>query len=88
MKAFVQYYIKICTGELIEALGTDGVYILDGRNNIDTMRRDAEEYAYTLHNIHKYHGYMIMRGNDFYSDNAITPMIELCYVDLAINFGV
>ena len=88
MKAFIQFYTKNLAGETMEALGTDGVFILDGRNNLDTMIFDGQEQAYSLHRIHKYEGFKVIRGSSFYSENAMTDMIKLDYEHLTNIFGV
>ena len=58
---------KIVTVEKfpIDALGSDGVFILDGRNNIETMVFDSKIRMHTLKNIHNYIGFKIMKGERF-----------------------
>lgn len=47
----------------IEILGSEGVYILDGRNNLDTMINDVENRAQKL--LKKPIGYKIIRAERF-----------------------
>lgn len=77
MKVYVQFYHN-STGYVpnsfppqfkaeyikpIKILGRDGVYILDGRNSLDTMINDAENRAQKLSN--KPIGYKIIRAEKF-----------------------
>ena len=50
----------------IEMCGTDGVFILDGRNNIDTMVFDAEKRMSKMRMIHPdICGYKIIKAQKF-----------------------
>ena len=41
---YVQFYTTGCmTGKEIECSGSDGVFILDGRNRLDIMIQDAKD---------------------------------------------
>ena len=40
MKAYAQFLV-VNSNILMEAMGSDGVFILDGRNNLKTMKIDA-----------------------------------------------
>ena len=51
-----------CEPYVVDATGSDGVFILDGRNNIYTMRADAKERAHKFRFIHKYTHAKIMKG--------------------------
>ena len=64
MKYFVQF-LHIRNGELCENIGSDGVFILDGRNTLDTMKRDAQERLFRLKNVSRIDGYRIMKGERF-----------------------
>jgi hypothetical protein len=64
MKYFVQF-LHIRENELHENLGSDGVFILDGRNNLNTMKCDAQERMFKLRNVSKIDGYRIMEGERF-----------------------
>jgi hypothetical protein len=63
-------YIKVEPFEQ-EILGTDGVFILDGRNSIDTMIQDAKTRADKLKNVKTIHGFKIIRANKFSDTGTI-----------------
>lgn len=50
------------TGEVCDALGSDGVFILDGRNSIDTMVQDAMNRMKNLLKIKSFRGFEIRVG--------------------------
>jgi hypothetical protein len=77
MKYFVQF-LTLSSGQTfkdgkminvekfpIEAMGSDGVYILDGRNSLETMKDDAKNRIEKLKNVQSYLGFKIMRGERF-----------------------
>lgn len=68
MKFYVQF-TEVKDNKIIEKIGSDGVFILDGRNNLRTMKCDAIERAYRLRNVQNIDGYKIMRGTRF--DNSV-----------------
>lgn len=72
MKYYAQFQEFDLKGNLVDAFGSDGVYILDGRNTLDTMINDAEKQLYrlTCRGYKRYKGYTIQKGNRF--DNSIT----------------
>lgn len=49
----------------IEICGSDGVYILDGRNNLDNMIFDAEKRLEKMRTIHNVIGYKIIKAQRF-----------------------
>ena len=51
-----------CEPYVVDATGSEGVFILDGRNSIYTMRADAKERAYRLRLIHNFTHAKIMKG--------------------------
>lgn len=59
----------------MEACGSDGVFILDGRNNLDTMIDDAFSRMHTLRKVSRFSGFKIMRG-DFKSSKCIYKYIK------------
>lgn len=61
MKYYVQF-LQVRNEKIYEILGSEGVFILDGRNNLLTMKVDAIERALLLKNIHKISGWRIMKG--------------------------
>lgn len=40
---YTQFMTRDLTGDVVEALGSDGVFILDGRNRLGTMAADSLE---------------------------------------------
>jgi len=46
----------------IDACGSDGVFILDGRNALETMENDAIERAHKLSKVKSYDRYEIRKG--------------------------
>lgn len=56
----------------IEMCGSDGVYILDGRNNLDNMIIDAEERMEKMRTIHTYIiGYKIIKAQSLLDTGTI-----------------
>ena len=74
MKTWAQFYQHV-GDRVAPCLGSDAVFILDGRNSIKTMKEDCEERIRQLKNCHKYVAYRIYRGEHFYEDNPLTPMM-------------
>ena len=74
MKTWCQFYQHV-GDKIAPCLGSDAVFILDGRNSIKTMKEDCEERIRQLKNCHKYVAYRIYRGEHFYEDNPLTPMM-------------
>lgn len=73
---FVQYYIAGCiTGEPIEPCGDRAVIILDGRNNLETMKQDAINNNGINRPV--YIGFKIFKGESFSRLNPLTPYIKL-----------
>ena len=52
MKYYVQFYRASDPTSKTEILGSDGVYILDGRNSLPTMIEDAKKRINQIKNIH------------------------------------
>lgn len=75
MKYYVQFKKYNLANEISDCLGTDGVYILDGRNKLNTMIVDAFEQIYRLRRVQKgIIGFVIHKGN-FRQSVPITPFI-------------
>lgn len=71
MKYYVQFLQLNAKKELSEALGSDGVFILDGRNNLLTMTCDAIMRYHHMSKIHpEYCGWEIKKGDRF--SNSVT----------------
>lgn len=62
MKAYVQFYENL--KKPIEAIGSDGVYILDGRNSINAMVYDAKDRMKKLA-IKNFVGFKIIEAQRF-----------------------
>ena len=69
MKVYVQFFHMSHNYDgnhpehLIEACGDSGVFILDGRNSLDTWKQDAENRVKQLCTWKKYTKYEIRRGD-------------------------
>lgn len=75
MKAYVQYYETNCiTKKLHAPCGDRSVVVLDGRNNLATMKSDA--IRFNGYRRPKYEAYQIFKG-DFRESKAITDIINL-----------
>ena len=71
---WVQFYHKLYDGSIAESVGFDSVYILDGRNSLWTMKVNSEKRMKQL-SCHSFIGYRIFRGDHFYENNPLTPII-------------
>ena len=61
---YTQFFEENTKGEVWTALGSDGVFILDGRNKLPTLIKDSEERWRKLSNLHpEYIGFKILRGD-------------------------
>ena len=51
-------------GNIVESLGSDGIFMLDGRNKLETMIDDSKDrFTRMTKNIHpEYIGFRIMKG--------------------------
>lgn len=66
MKYYVQYKMRDLAGKVVDAMGSDGVFILDGRNTIATMIEDAKTRMEKLELVQPYYlGFEINRGDRF-----------------------
>jgi len=72
MTAYVQFLTKNLKGQTVEACGSDGVFILDGRNCLDTMINDAYEQKHKLRFVQKHYvGFEIRKGARFESYTVV-----------------
>jgi len=61
---------KTIPHEFSEVLGSDGIFILDGRNNLTTMHYDCKCQIERLKNVKSgIIGYRIYRGSNFENEN-------------------
>jgi len=74
MKYYVQFLDKNLKGEIGEACGSDGVFILDGRNSLSTMLDDAYERMARFDKLHNYVGFTIRRGDLKHSARVATRL--------------
>lgn len=77
MKYYTQFYTKNHNNKIIECLGSDGVFILDGRNNLNTMVADSIDRINVLKNIMPYIiGFSINKG-DFKRSSIIYKSVNI-----------
>lgn len=71
MKYFAEFLDIDLAGEMTKPCGSDSVFILDGRNNLDTMITDAHNRLKALNkHVHPtWCGFNIMKGDRF--DSAV-----------------
>jgi hypothetical protein len=77
----MKYYVQFLTTNaeetgLIELLGSEGVFVLDGRFNERSMRCAAQERMHKLRHLHSISGYRIMKGNKFSNGVCIYEWIR------------
>ena len=60
---YVQFFSRNLVGVLDEALGSDSIFCLDGRFNIDNMIIHAKERIEKLSRVQNYEFFEIRRGN-------------------------
>ena len=69
---YVQFLTTDTNGKLSEALGSDGVFILDGRNKLKVMEIDAIERLHKLRNVQPHYiGYKIYKGQRIADGNTV-----------------
>ncbi len=71
MMVYTQFLTTDLKGREVTALGSEGVYILDGRNCLNVQITDSLLRMEKLSNVHNYVGFHIMRGTRFNDDNPI-----------------
>lgn len=70
MRCYIQFFTRSLDGSLIEACGDSGVFILDARNSINTMKQDAENRVTQLRNWKRYKLYEIRRCSKLFEDGT------------------
>mgnify|MGYP000855241719 CR=1 FL=1 len=65
MKYYVQFLNMDLNCEATEALGSDGVFILDGRHNLMNMAIKAKDIMERRSKIHNYIGFRIINNDRF-----------------------
>ena len=77
MRFHVQFLEKNHRNEVVEALGSDGVFILDGRSNTPTMVNDAMQRLCKMrkHLHSSYCGWRIKKGDRFGNSKTVKEHI-------------
>ncbi len=76
MKRYVQFLEKQ-GDDTVEAISSDGVFILDARNTLETQHNDALERMHRLRFVQPYYiGYQIMEGSRFSNSVEISRFIK------------
>lgn len=71
---FAQFYCKSAISDkIVEGCGDRSVFVLDGRNNINTMIIDARLFGKK----HKWVGFTIHRGESFTRCTQISEMFKI-----------
>lgn len=60
----------------VDALGSDGVFILDGRNSLNTMKTDAKKRIEQLKNVRTFVGFKIMKGERFTNSKEVYKQVN------------
>ena len=72
MKYYVQFLKVNGINEIDEMLGSDGVFILDGRNNMNTMINDSKKRINQLKNVQSgIVGFKIHKGERFSNSKCL-----------------
>jgi hypothetical protein len=88
MKYYVQFLKVNMAGEIDEQLGSDGIFILDGRNNLYTMIQAAFDRIHALRHVKKHiAGFDIMKG-DLRNSVNIHRYLKNSHELKALGFGV
>jgi len=74
MKCYVQF-TSVRNNRVVDNLGSDGVFILDGRNTIETMKCDAMLQMNRLRKVASIDGYKIIKAERF-TDNPRSIVYE------------
>jgi len=70
MTHYLQFLVVDNNKRLSDLLGSDGVFILDGRNNLNTMKADAQLRMHRLRFVQPHIiGYKIVKGTRFDDKN-------------------
>jgi fructosamine-3-kinase len=70
MKHYTQF-LDFFNGKIQEPCGSDSVFILDGRNTLETMIQDSKDRLEKMKNVHPtLIGFKVMKGERF--DNSVS----------------
>lgn len=70
---------RVDPSKLVNALGDTGVFILDGRNSSETMRRDALKRAQRLEHWKRYPAFQIVTGSRLFEETRRGPVQKITY---------
>jgi len=70
MKCYVQF-THVRNNKVVDNLGSDGVYILDGRNRLNTMKCDAIMQMHKLRKVANIDGYKIIKAERFTDEGSL-----------------
>ncbi len=81
MKYWVQFLIKSATdnAQLVDACGSDGVVVLDGRLSSYNMNVAAKTPAQRLENIKQYSAFRIVSGPRLFEEQRTSVVFKLTY---------
>ena len=81
MKYWVQFLIKSATDQtqLIDACGSDGVLVLDGRLSSYNMTVAAKRHAQRLEHIKQYPAFRIVSGPRLFEERRTSVVFKLTY---------
>ncbi len=75
---FLQYSVTD-KDRLIDACGDRAVYILDGRNDSETMHNDAKARAQRQEHYCRFPAYVICKGTELFKETARSREVMLNY---------
>ena len=81
MKHWVQFLIKSATNnaQLIDACGSDGVVVLDGRLSSYNMTLAARRQAQRLEHLKQYPAFRIVSGPRLFEEKRSSVVFKLTY---------
>lgn len=83
MRYWVQFLVPSADastpGALVDALGSEGVYILDGRNSEATMHIDALRRAQRWEHFKRFAAYQLVKGPRLFEEQKRSPVRLLSY---------
>ena len=70
MKYYVQF-THVRDNKMVDNLGSDGVFILDGRNTIEAMKCEALLHTDRLRKVANIDGYKIIKADRFTDEGTV-----------------
>ena len=78
MRVYIQTLTVNLAGEIDEAMGSDSISILDGRNKLQTHIQNGRDYLKRISRIHRdLVGFRIMKGERFDNSTKIYEEITI-----------